>query len=146
MTGWWPRQGIYEMASSPLGGQIIQCPINFSEGRRPDVIESITDAIRSTSGATLADHSWDYDHNRMVATILGGPEAIESAAVAASKVAVGEIDLRHHLGAHPRIGAVDVIPIVPIRDISTVDCVELSKRIGERLGSELQLPVYLYEN
>jgi glutamate formiminotransferase len=134
------------LEASPLAGPVIQCPINFSEGRRPGVIEAITDVIRSTPGAALADYSWDFDHNRMVATVLGGPEAIEVAVIAAARAAVREIDLRKHLGAHPRIGAFDVVPIVPIRDITMDECIEVSRRIGRRLGEDLGLPVYLYEN
>jgi glutamate formiminotransferase / 5-formyltetrahydrofolate cyclo-ligase len=124
---------------------LIQSAINVSEGRRPDVIEAVAEAVRRTPGARLADYSADEDHNRMVVTILGGPSAIRDAALAVARVAVERIDLRTHSGAHPRIGAVDVIPITPLRDISLTECVPLAREIGQRIGDELSLPVYYYE-
>jgi glutamate formiminotransferase len=128
-----------------MTGPIIQSAINFSEGRRTEVIEAIAQAISEVHGAILADYSADADHNRMVASILGGPETIFKAAIAATKVAIERIDLREHTGAHPRIGAVDVLPVVPIRDISMLECVALSHRIGQELAARFHLPVYFYE-
>lgn len=129
----------------PMTGPIIQCPINFSEGRRSEVIEAIAETIRRVPGAVLADYSADVDHNRMVATILGGPSAIRQAILDAACVAVENIDLRQHSGVHPRIGAVDVVPLVPIRDITMEECVMLSYSIGRELAGQFGLPVYLYE-
>jgi glutamate formiminotransferase len=119
--------------------------MNFSEGRRAEVIEAIVAAAREIPGSTLADYSTDPDHNRMVVTVLGGPEAICKAARAAARVAVEKIDLRHHKGAHPRAGAVDVVPVVPIRGISMAGCVEVAAEIGRDFTQELHLPVYFYE-
>lgn len=124
---------------------LIQSAINVSEGRRPAVIEAVANAVRNTPGATLADYSADWDHNRMVVTVLGGPSAIRDAALAVAKVAVERIDLRGHAGAHPRIGAVDVVPLTPLRDISLAACADLAREIGGRVGAELDLPVYFYE-
>jgi glutamate formiminotransferase len=128
-----------------MTGSVIQSAINFSEGRRTEVIAAIIQAIRDVPGATLADYSADPSHNRMVASILGGPEAIFEAAIAASKVAIERIDLREHTGAHPRIGAVDVLPVVPIRNVTMPECVDLSHRIGQELAERFHLPIYYYE-
>ena len=124
---------------------LIQSAINVSEGRRPAVIEAVADAVRSTPGATLADYSADPDHNRMVVTVLGGPIAVAEAVLAVARVAVREIDLRSHTGVHPRLGAVDVVPLTPLRDISLEECVSASREIGARIAEHLRLPVYYYE-
>lgn len=124
--------------------QVIQCVPNFSEGRNPETIEAIADAIRSVEGVRLIDYSSDVDHNRSVYTILGGPEVIRAAVFAAVSVAVDRIDLREHAGGHPRIGAADVIPVVPLRGITMDECVRLSCLIGEDLAA-LGIPVYFYE-
>jgi glutamate formiminotransferase len=128
-----------------ISGPVIQCAINFSEGRRPEVIEAIAGAARSAPGAILADCSADPDHNRMVATILGGAEAIAEAALASVQAAIERIDLRRHSGQHPRLGAVDVIPLVPIRGVTREECVETARRIGQELAARFALPVYFYE-
>ena len=129
----------------------IQCPvaqsaINFSEGRNQDVIEAIVLALGSDSEAVLADWSADPDHNRMVATLLGPPEALIRAILNAAALAVERIDLRLHAGAHPRMGAMDVVPIVPIRGVTMVECVIAANSLGERLARALNLPAYLYEH
>ncbi len=128
-----------------LPSSVLQCAANFSEGRRVEVIERIADAVRAVEGAVLADYSWDRDHNRSVMTILGGPEPIRLAVLEAARVALDAIDLRHHTGAHPRAGAVDVVPLVPLRAASMEECIVLSHRIAEDLSRDLKLPVYLYE-
>lgn len=124
--------------------RLIQCVPNFSEGRNADTIEAIADAIRSVAGARLIDYSSDIDHNRSVYTVLGGPESIRAAVLAAVRVAIERIDLRDHEGEHPRIGAADVVPIVPLQGITMQDCVEFSYVVGENLSS-LGIPIYYYE-
>src|SRR5688500_18594647 len=114
-----------------LHGPVVQSAVNISEGRRREVIRAILEAISSESGAVLADWSADSDHNRMVATLLGDIEPVSRAILAACEVAIEQIDLRQHEGAHPRTGAVDVIPLVPIRDVTIEQCVEASNRLGE---------------
>lgn len=128
-----------------LAGPLLQAAVNFSDGRRSEVFETIVNAIASVVGATLADASADVDHNRMVATILGPPDAVSAAVAAAARIAVAEIDLRSHTGVHPRAGAIDVIPLTPIRRVEWSECVALSHEIARRLASELNIPVYLYE-
>ncbi len=124
---------------------LVECIPNFSEARRPEVIDQIAAAITSVEGARLLDRSSDLDHNRTVLTYAGPPEAVEEAAFRAIKTASGLIDLDHHTGEHPRIGATDVCPFVPISGITMDECVAIARRLGERVGRELQIPVYLYE-
>jgi len=124
---------------------IVECVPNFSEGRRLDVVEAIANAIRQTPGATLLDKSSDHDHNRTVLTLIGDPSSVEQAAFAAIKTASELIDLNQHQGEHPRIGATDVVPFIPIRGVSMAECVEIARRLGQRVGAELNIPVYLYE-
>ncbi len=124
---------------------LIECIPNFSEARRPEVIDQIVAAITSVEGARLLDRSSDLDHNRTVITYAGPPEAVEEAAFRAIRAASNLIDLNHHTGEHPRIGATDVCPFVPISGVTMDDCIAIAKRLGERVGRELQIPVYLYE-
>lgn len=126
---------------------LVECVPNFSEGRRADVIAAIVDAIRSAGGsdAQVLDVSSDADHNRTVVTFVGSPEAVKAAAFAGIARAAELIDLDQQRGAHPRLGASDVVPFVPIRGVSLADCVALARQLGERVGQELGLPVYLYE-
>jgi len=126
--------------------KIFQCVPNFSEGRDLQTTEAIADAIRQTPGAMLIDHSADADHNRCVMTILGPAQAIYSAVVAAARCAVDRIDLRNHTGAHPRIGAIDVVPVVPLASATMADAIEAAERIGHALADELKLPVFFYES
>ncbi len=125
--------------------QLIECIPNFSEARRPEVIDQIVAAITSVDGASLLDRSSDLDHNRTVLTFAGPPEAVEEAAFRAIKTAAELIDLDQHTGAHPRIGATDVCPFVPLSNVSMEECIALAQRLGQRVGSELSIPVYLYE-
>ena len=127
------------------GSPLVQSAINFSEGRRPGVVQAILDGIGRTPGVVLADWSADFDHNRMVATILGPPNAVLAAILAAAEPAVSLIDLRTHHGVHPRIGAMDVVPLVPIRNVSVPHLVEQSLRLAQELARRYDLPVYLYE-
>src|SRR5689334_10571890 len=110
-----------------------------------DVVEAIASAIRATPGVTLLDKSSDPDHNRTVLTLIGEPGGVELAAFEAIKAASQLIDLNQHSGEHPRIGATDVVPFIPIRGASMAECVEIAKRLGQRVGTELNIPVYLYE-
>jgi glutamate formiminotransferase/formiminotetrahydrofolate cyclodeaminase len=125
--------------------ELIECIPNFSEGRRPEVVDKIAAAIVSVPGAQLLDRSSDLDHNRTVLTYAGSLEAVEEAAFRAIKTAAALIDLNQHTGEHPRIGATDVVPFVPVSGASMEDCVLAARRLGERVGRELQIPVYLYE-
>jgi glutamate formiminotransferase/formiminotetrahydrofolate cyclodeaminase len=125
--------------------QLIECIPNFSEARRPEVIDQIAAAIQSVSDVKLLDRSSDLDHNRTVLTFAGTPAGVEEAAFRAIQTAAELIDLNQHTGAHPRIGATDVCPFVPISGVTMENCVAIAKRLGQRVGNELSLPVYLYE-
>jgi glutamate formiminotransferase len=123
---------------------LVECIPNISEGRRPDVIAACGDAIRRAGAALLDVHS-DVSHNRSVFTFAGPPEAVRLAALALIDVALDRIDLRHHSGVHPRLGAVDVVPMVPIADFAMVAAVALARDVAERAAARHGLPVYLYE-
>ncbi len=123
---------------------IIEAVPNFSEGRRPEVVQAIVEAIQ-VPGVLLLDSSSDFDHNRSVVTIAGAPAAVVEGLFRAVKVAAERINLYEHRGEHPRIGATDVVPLVPIQNISLEACAALSTQLGKRIGEELQIPVYLYE-
>jgi glutamate formiminotransferase/formiminotetrahydrofolate cyclodeaminase len=125
--------------------KLIECIPNFSEARRPEVIDQIVAAIQSVSDVKLLDRSSDLDHNRTVLTFAGSPVGVEEAAFRAIKTASELIDLDHHTGEHPRIGATDVVPFVPLSNATMDDCIEIAKRLGGRVGAELNIPVYLYE-
>lgn len=125
--------------------QLVECIPNFSEARRPEVIDQIVASIQSVPGALLLDRSSDLDHNRTVLTFAGPPDAVEEAAFRAIRTAAELIDLDQHTGEHPRIGATDVCPFVPLQGVSMDECVAISRRLGERVGRELNIPVYLYE-
>ncbi len=125
--------------------KIVECIPNFSEGRRPEVIDEIIAAIKSVKGAVLLDYESDPNHNRSVVTFVAPPEVIVDAAIAAAKKAAELIDLNVHTGEHPRMGATDVIPFVPIAGVTMDDCVRLARECGDRMFRELGIPVYLYE-
>jgi glutamate formiminotransferase/formiminotetrahydrofolate cyclodeaminase len=124
---------------------LIECIPNFSEARRPEVIDQIVAAIQSVGEVKLLDRSSDLDHNRTVLTFAGSPEGVEEAAFRAIQTAAELIDLDSHTGAHPRIGATDVVPFVPLSGANMADCIAIAQRLGQRVGSELGVPVYLYE-
>lgn len=128
-----------------MAKQLIECVPNFSEGRRQNIIESIVKPFKEQKGCYLFDYRADEDHNRLVVSLAGEPQAISDAVMAASKIAVDNIDLNTHKGAHPRMGAVDVIPFTPISGISMEECVELARSFGKRFHDELNVPVYYYE-
>lgn len=124
--------------------KIVECVPNFSEGRRKEVVEEIARAIAS-AGVKILDREMDADHNRSVITFAGEPRAVEEGAFRGIATAARLIDLDTHRGEHPRIGATDVVPFVPVRGVSMDDCVAMARRLGERVARELEIPVYLYE-
>ena len=123
---------------------IVECVPNFSEGRRQEVIDALTAAIAAAPDVQVLDVQSDPDHNRTVVTFVGAPEAALEAAFQGARVAAELIDLNVHRGEHPRMGATDVIPFIPVAGVTMDDCVALARRLGQRLGDELALPVYLY--
>lgn len=125
--------------------KIVECIMNFSEGRRAEVIDAICDAITSVPGVFVLDREMDADHHRAVVTFIGPPEQIGNAAFEATRVATDKIDLTVHRGQHPRLGATDVVPFVPVRGVSMAECVGIAETTGRRIADELQIPVYLYE-
>jgi glutamate formiminotransferase/formiminotetrahydrofolate cyclodeaminase len=125
--------------------KIVECVPNFSEGRNPEVIEAIADAIRKTPGVSLLDVDPGFSTNRTVYTFVGDPESVVDGAINAAKVARVLIDMRNHTGEHPRMGALDVCPFIPVANVTMDECVECSKRFGERASAELGIPIYLYE-
>jgi glutamate formiminotransferase / formiminotetrahydrofolate cyclodeaminase len=133
------------MLSNKNMKKIVECVPNISEGRDQQKLELIVSAIASVPDAILLDCEMDGDHNRSVITFAGDPEAVLEAAFRAAATAVELIDLNHHSGEHPRIGALDVLPFVPIEDVTLEECVALARRAGERIALELNIPVYLYE-
>ena len=126
--------------------KLVECIPNFSEGRNESLINELADAVKTTPGVMLLDYSSDANHNRTVFTFAGNPEGVMEAAFKTAKIAVEKIDLTKHTGEHPRMGAVDVIPFVPLREMKTSECVEMSKVLGQKLWDELKLPVFLYED
>ena len=124
---------------------VVECVPNFSEGRRPEVMEQIVAAVKETPGVKLLDWSHDANHNRMVVTFVASPDAAVNGAVNGAKKAVELIDLNRHTGEHPRIGAVDVVPFVPVSGVTLEECAKLAHACGKRMHDELQLPVYYYE-
>ncbi len=124
---------------------LVECIPNFSEARRPQVIDAILEAIQSVPAVRILDRHSDRDHNRTVITFIGPPDAVEQAAFHAIATAARLIDLNHHIGVHPRVGATDVVPFVPISDVSMAECIQMAQRLGQRVGDELGIPVYLYE-
>jgi len=125
--------------------QIVECVPNFSEGRRQEVIAAIVAAIQKVEEVVILGVKPDADHNRTVVTFIGGMEAVEKAAFLGIAKAAELIDMDVHQGQHPRVGAADVVPFVPIRGLTMEECVAMAARLGARVGNELQIPVYLYE-
>jgi glutamate formiminotransferase len=124
---------------------LIECIPNVSEGRRPEIVAAMADAMRRVPTVRLLDHSSDASHHRSVFTLVGDAAGVEAAVLALFERAVADIDLRGHRGEHPRLGAVDVVPFVPIEGVTMADCVALAKKVGAEVASRFQLPVYLYE-
>src|SRR6185437_13856563 len=130
-------------SSPPMS--LVECVPNFSEGRRPEVVQAIRDAIAGVDGAVVLDVSSDESHNRSVITFVAPRERAVDAAFAGMRVATDRIDLTHHSGEHPRMGATDVVPFVPLEGSTMDECVALARQLGERVGRDLGIPVYLYE-
>ena len=125
--------------------KIVECVPNFSEGRRTEVVGEIVAAIKEAQGAVLLDRESDADHNRSVITFVAPPERVVDAALAGARKAAELIDLNHHRGEHPRMGAVDVVPFIPISGVTMEECIALARQCGERMWRELGIPIYLYE-
>lgn len=128
-----------------MTNKIIQCVPNFSEGRRVEIIKEIVGAIGDTAGVKVLDYSYDQSHNRSVVTFIGSPAAVLEAAFRGAEKAAEKIDMRRHKGEHPRMGAADVIPFIPVAGVDMEECVGLARELGRRLADELEIPVYLYE-
>lgn len=125
--------------------RLVECVPNFSEGREPNTLRALVTAVRRISGVFLLGEEMDVDHHRAVLTFAGEPHAVAEASFQCTRVAFELIDLRVHQGAHPRIGAIDVIPFVPLGDTSMEVCIMLARQVGERIGREIGVPVFLYE-
>ncbi|MBN1659410.1 MAG: glutamate formimidoyltransferase [Anaerolineae bacterium] len=125
--------------------QIVECVPNFSEGRRRDVVDRIVASMQAVPGVQILDVQSDVDHNRSVVTMVGEPQAVVEAAFRGIARAAEMIDMNHHRGEHPRMGAADVVPFVPVRGVTMTECVAAAQELGRRVGEELGIPVYLYE-
>ena len=126
--------------------KLVECVPNFSEGRRPEVIEAIADEVRKVEGVKLLDVKPDASHNRVVVTFVGEPQAVKLAAFNACQKAAELIDMEQQQGEHPRIGATDVIPFIPVKEISMEECVALADELARDISEKLAIPVYLYED
>ena len=125
--------------------KILECVPNFSEGRDLEKIEKIVDSFRGRADVKLLDYQLDKDHNRLVVTLVGTPEAIKPAVIAAMGVAIELIDMRQHEGQHPRMGAIDVVPFIPVKNVSMTEAVDISKEVAREVSETYSLPVFLYE-
>ena len=125
--------------------RIIECIPNFSEGRNKENIEKIIDTVRGKEGVKLLDYSSDEDHNRTVVTLVGEPSKVEEVIINMAEKVYELIDMKVHEGAHPRMGALDVVPFVPISDVTMDECVDIANRVGKIIGDRFNVPVYLYE-
>src|SRR5580704_9325514 len=125
--------------------RLVECVPNFSEGRDPSKVDAIVAAMREVPGVLLLDRESDADHNRSVITLAGEPEAVGEAALRGVGKAAELIDLTRHTGAHPRMGATDVVPFIPIEGISIEDCIALAKKVGREIWERYRIPVYFYE-
>ena len=138
------REGGAEAGDAEAGDAIVGAVPNFSEGRRADVIDAIVDALL-VPGVTLLNRQADADHNRLDCTLVGSPDAVRRSALGGARAAIERIDMREHRGSHPRMGAVDVIPFMPVRGVSMDDCVTLARTFARRLADDLRIPVYCYD-
>lgn len=131
-------------AAARAAARLVECVPNVSEGRRPGVIDALAAAVAGTPGATLLDRTSDPDHNRSVLTFAGEPGPVTAAMEAVIAGAIERIDMRRHVGAHPRIGAVDVVPFVPLGESTMDECVTIARAFGARIADRFALPVFLY--
>jgi glutamate formiminotransferase len=125
--------------------KILECVPNFSEGRDLEIIEKIVDPFRHTDGVKLLDLQTDEDHNRSVVTVVGEPKSLKKAVVESMGIAIKLIDMRNHTGQHPRMGAIDVVPFIPIKNITVDEAIGVSKAVAEQVADAYRLPIYLYE-
>ena len=125
--------------------KLVECVPNFSEGRRPEVIEAIAEEVRQVANVKLLDVKADPSHNRVVVTFVGEPQAVKQAAFNCCKKAAELIDMEKHYGEHPRIGATDVIPFIPVKNVSMEECAQLADELAQEIAAKLNIPVYLYE-
>ena len=125
--------------------KLVECVPNFSEGRRPEVIEAIAEEVRQVANVKLLDVKADPSHNRVVVTFVGEPQAVKQAAFNCCKKAAELIDMEKHHGEHPRIGATDVIPFIPVKNVSMEECAQLADELAQEIAAKLNIPVYLYE-
>ncbi len=125
--------------------KLVECVPNFSEGKDKEKINKIFEAAKSVKGAKVFELEWDESHNRSLFTIVGAPVDVFNSVYEAIKVATEVIDMESHTGEHPRIGATDVVPFIPVSGVSMEECVELANKLGKKVGEELKIPVYLYE-
>ena len=125
--------------------KIVECVPNFSEGRNLERIEKIVQPFRAREGVKLLDYQRDEDHNRCVVTVVGEPEALKTAVLEAMGAAIAVIDMRAHKGQHPRMGAVDVVPFIPVKNMSMKEAIELSRQVAESVAQKFKLPIFLYE-
>jgi glutamate formiminotransferase len=126
--------------------KLIECIPNFSEGRNQAVIDGLVKIAKNVKGVTLLDHSSDSSHNRSVFTLVGDEEGIQEVVFQLVKFASEKIDMTKHQGEHPRMGATDVVPFVPIKDVTVEECIAISKKVAQRINEELQIPIFLYED
>ena len=139
------KNSSFFISKRAIMNKIVECVPNFSEGRDLQKIDRIVAPFRGRQGVKLLDYSNDEDHNRLVVTVVGEPEPLRDAVLEAIGVAVELIDLNHHQGQHPRMGAVDVVPFIPIRNVTMEEAVALSKEVGKEVAKRYNLPVFLYE-
>ena len=125
--------------------KIIECVPNFSEGKNEEVINGLVSVAKSVGGVTLLDHSSDKSHNRSVFTLVGDEDGIQEVAFQLVKYASENIDMTKHTGEHPRMGATDVVPFIPIKDVTLEECIDISKKVAKRINDELNIPIFLYE-
>ena len=125
--------------------QIVECVPNFSEGRDLKKIEKIVQPFRAKDGVKLLDYQNDEDHNRAVVTVVGAPEPLKEAIVEAMGIAIDVIDMRQHQGQHPRMGATDVVPFIPVKNVTPQEAVEISRDVASKVAGKYNLPVFLYE-
>lgn len=125
--------------------KILECVPNFSEGRDLEIIKKIIEPFRAQKGVKLLDYQTDEDHNRSVVTVVGEPQALKASVIESLGIAIDLIDMRMHTGQHPRMGAIDVVPFIPVQDISMQETIEFSKAVAEEVAEKYNLPIFLYE-